>query len=736
MNSSYRQLLQLTQGSVLPEHRRAIRDLWRQAYDEARIRQPFEKVNPVAHALETALILASEAGLRRSSIISALLFNPDLLSGLDDARVEKLFGPSTAGIVQGLKKVSGLYDRSAVIDSDNFRNLMLSFARDGRAVLVLIADCVNSMRHLDDYPPEEQARIARQAASLYAPLSHKMGLYALKTELEDLHLKYERPEVYASITQKLAESKDVREAYIARFIEPVRQGIARVLDLPFHIKGRTKSVHSIWNKINGKQLDFEDIYDIFAIRVIIDAPPEREKPACWLAYSVVTDMYRPNPSRTRDWLSIPKSNGYESLHTTVLGPEDKWVEVQIRTERMNEVAEKGLAAHWRYKGVRSAGGLDEMLTRIREVLENSSPEGREGGDHFKMELLSEEIYVFTPKGDLFKLPRNASVLDFAYAIHSNLGNRCVGARVNGRNVPIRYRLRSGDLVEIQTGANQVPKQDWLDCVVTARARGRIRQALKENQLKLVDYGKENLSRRFKNRKLEFDEAYLLRLVRRFRFKTAADFYAAIGEGHLDVNQVVEAYVDLTAQERGPSALGLPGTPASGAVSASEFSFNPEEIPAGKGHDDVLVIGSDLKGIDFRLAKCCHPIYGDEVFGFVSVNGGISVHRTDCPNAPQLRSRYGYRLVRARWAGKGDGTGAGSTYPATVQVIGRDDISIVTNVTSLIAKEPGISLRNISIDSDDGLFRGVITLLVSDSRQVDALLRKLQTVKGIKQAFRG
>ena len=736
MNSSYRQLLQLTQGSVLPEHRRAIRDLWRQAYDEARIRQPFEKVNPVAHALETALILASEAGLRRSSIISALLFNPDLLSGLDDTRVEKLFGPSTAGIVQGLKKVSGLYDRSAVIDSDNFRNLMLSFARDGRAVLVLIADCVNSMRHLDDYPPEEQARIARQAASLYAPLSHKMGLYALKTELEDLHLKYERPEVYASITQKLAESKDVREAYIARFIEPVRQGIARVLDLPFHIKGRTKSVHSIWNKINGKQLDFEDIYDIFAIRVIIDAPPEREKPACWLAYSVVTDMYRPNPSRTRDWLSIPKSNGYESLHTTVLGPEDKWVEVQIRTERMNEVAEKGLAAHWRYKGVRSAGGLDEMLTRIREVLENSSPEGREGGDHFKMELLSEEIYVFTPKGDLFKLPRNASVLDFAYAIHSNLGNRCVGARVNGRNVPIRYRLRSGDLVEIQTGANQVPKQDWLDCVVTARARGRIRQALKENQLKLVDYGKENLSRRFKNRKLEFDEAYLLRLVRRFRFKTAADFYAAIGEGHLDVNQVVEAYVDLTAQERGPSALGLPGTPASGAVSASEFSFSPEEIPAGKGHDDVLVIGSDLKGIDFRLAKCCHPIYGDEVFGFVSVNGGISVHRTDCPNAPQLRSRYGYRLVRARWAGKGDGTGAGSTYPATVQVIGRDDISIVTNVTSLIAKEPGISLRNISIDSDDGLFRGVITLLVSDSRQVDALLRKLQTVKGIKQAFRG
>lgn len=715
----YRQLRQLTKDYILPEQCLLLRQYWKEALQAERISQPFDKVHPLLHVLQTAYLLAQEMSTRRSSIVAAVLYHPELLQTISDEDLQGHFGDSAASIVKGLKRIGELSQKGGGLETENYRNLMLSFAQDGRAVIILIAERLNAMRHLDDYPDELQEGMARAAVMLYAPLAHRMGLYAMKTELEDRSLQYSQSDVYQEIVRKLAESKQVREAYIARFIEPVRAKIAAAIQEPFTIKGRTKSVHSIWNKIKNKQLTFEDIYDIFAIRVIIDAPEEKEKALCWLVYSIVTDMYQPNPARTRDWLSIPKSNGYESLHTTVLGPEDKWVEVQIRTTRMNEIAEKGLAAHWRYKGIKSEKGLDEMLTQIREALENRSDD-----DDFKMEMYSDEIYIFTPKGELFKLPAGATVLDFAYAIHTNLGNKCVGAKVNDRNVPIRYHLKSGDSVEIQTGNNQQPKQDWLNFVVTSRARNKIKQTLKENVQKLAEFGRDALMRRLKNRKIEFEEPFLMRLVKRFKHKTVTDFFAAIGEGRLDTNLVIEAYLDMLNREKNMAA---PET----VFSADRYEYDAGEELVKQGKDDVLVIDQNLKGIDFRMSKCCNPIYGDEVFGFVSVNGGIRVHRMDCPNAPQLRERYAYRIVKARWAGQGEG----SQYTATLQVIGKDDIGIVTNITSLISKDFNLNIRSIRIDSTDGLFRGFITLVVSDARQLEQIAKKIMTVKGVKQVLR-
>ncbi len=718
--SLYRKLRRLTQSYIFPEQVDVLRRLWVDALTAGRIGRPHPKVHPLLHVLQTAYLLAQEMSTRRSSVEAAVLYHPDLLETLQSETLERHLGASAANIVKGLKRIGELSQKGYEPDSENYRNLMLSFVQDGRAIIIMIAERLNAMRHLEDYPPQLHESMARSAVSLYAPLAHRMGLYAMKTELEDRSLQYSQPEVYWGITKKLTESKQLREAYIARFIEPVREKIAAAIDVPFTIKGRTKSVHSIWNKIKNKQLSFEDIYDIFAIRVIIDAPEDKEKALCWLVYSIVTDMYQPNPSRTRDWLSIPKSNGYESLHTTVLGPEDKWVEVQIRTTRMNEIAEKGLAAHWRYKGIKSEKGLDEMLTQIREALENQNED-----DDFKMEMYSDEVYIFTPKGELFKLPAGATVLDFAYSIHTSLGNKCVGAKVNNRNVPIRYHLKSGDSVEIQTGNNQQPKQDWLNFVVTSRARNKIKQTLKENVQKLAEFGRDALMRRLKNRKIEFEEPYLMRLVKRFKYKTVTDFFAAIGEGRLDTNVVIEVYLELLNRDK---SVSLPDT---SVFSADKYAYDAGEERFKQGKEDVLVIDQNLKGLDFKMSRCCNPIYGDSVFGFVSVNGGIKVHRTDCPNAVQLHERYGYRIVKARWAGQGEG----SQYTATLQVIGHDDIGIVTNITSLISKDFNVNIRSIRIDSTDGLFRGFLTLVVSDAHQLEQISRKIMTVRGVKQVIR-
>ena len=589
-----------------------------------------------------------------------------------------------------------------------------------RVVLIMIADRVCLMRQIRDTPNKEaQHEVAEEASYLYAPLAHKLGLYQLKSELEDLSLKYLEHDAYYLIKEKLNATKRSRDAYIERFIGPVSKHLTEA-GLKFHIKGRTKSIHSIWQKMKKQKCGVDGIYDLFAIRIILDSPLEKEKMQCWQAYSIVTDMYQPNPKRLRDWISVPKSNGYECLHITVLGPEQKWVEVQIRTERMDEVAEHGLAAHWRYKGVKAdGGGMEEWLASIRTALE--AGDDLEVMDQFKLDLYEDEVYAFTPKGDLLKFPKGATVLDFAYHIHSRVGDTCVGGKVNGKNVSFRTPLHSGDTVEILTASNQTPKPEWLRILVTSRARAKLRLSLKETRQKQGLYAKELLERRLKNKKLDYDEATVAHLIRKMGFKEQSDFYHQIAEGRLDPTRVLDEYQALVDQSQVKERE---------AESAENFEYAHPATTEAKKNDDVLIIDKSLKGIDFSLARCCHPIYGDKVFGFVTVNGGIKIHRADCPNAAEMQRRFGYRIVRAQWSGKGS-----SHYDITLRVIGNDDIGIVSNITNIISKDEKIVMRSINIDSHDGLFSGNLVVQLDDKSKLNLLIKKLRTVKGVKQVIR-
>lgn len=678
-------------------------------------------LNPILCALQTAEIAVREIGLKRDGVLAILLY-PNVSegsSGFDDIKRE--FGDHVAHIIHGLVRIQNLYKKNPVIESENFRNLLISFAEDMRVILIMIADRVNLMRQIRDTQNEEAKReVSEEASYLYAPLAHKLGLYTLKSELEDLSLKYLEHDAYYMIKEKLNATKQSRDEYIRRFITPIQ---ARLQDagLKFHMKGRTKSIHSIWQKMKKQGCGFEGIYDLFAIRIIIDSPVEKEKMQCWQAYSIVTDMCQPNPKRLRDWLSVPKSNGYESLHITVLGPENKWVEVQIRTERMDDIAEHGLAAHWRYKGIKSEGGLDTWLASIRAALEAGN--GLEVMDQFKLELYEDEVYVFTPKGDLFKFPKGATVLDFAYHIHSGVGNTCVGARINGKNVSIREQLSSGDTVEILTQSNQKPNRNWLSIVKTSKARSKIRLALKETTIKDGLYAKELLERRFRNKKVEYEESTMNHLIKKMGFKEISDFYKQIADEKLDANTIIEQYIELRDHSQNTGMQKA-------AESAEKFEYDNPDEDIARQNDDVLVIDRNLKGVDYSLAQCCHPIYGDDVFGFVTVSGGIKIHRKDCPNAPELRRRFGYRIVKARWSGKGS-----SQYSITLRVIGNDDIGIVSNITNIISKEEKIVMRSINIDSNDGLFSGNMVVMLDDTSRLEALIKKLRTVKGVKQVSR-
>jgi len=487
------------------------------------------------------------------------------------------------------------------------------------------------------------------------------------------------------------------------------------------MKGRTKSIHSIWQKMKKQQCGFEGIYDLFAIRIILDSAVDMEKIHCWQVFAIITNLYQPNPKRMRDWLSVPKSNGYESLHITVLGPENKWVEVQIRTERMDEIAERGLAAHWRYKGIKGESGLDEWLNSIRTALENK--DDMQVIDQFKMDLYEDEVFVFTPKGDLMKFPAGSTVLDFAYRIHSNIGNHCTGAKINNKVVTFRYVLRNGDQVEIMTAGNQTPKRDWVNIVKTSRAKAKIRMAIKDLLIKDGAYAKEMFERRLKNRKIDLEESTVSHLIKKLGYKEANDFYKSLADGSLDLNQAIDKYQEILIRDNNAAPV-LP------ARSAMEYSFEDPNKDIANASDDVLVIDKNLKGVDYSLAKCCHPIYGDDVFGFVTVSGGIKIHRCDCPNASELRKRFGYRIVKARWSGKGT-----SQYSTTLKIIGNDDIGIVNNITSIISKEEKIMMRGINIDSNDGLFQGNLTVNVEDTSRLEQLIKKLRNVKGVKQVIR-
>ena len=697
---------------------RKLKDNLRMAISQGKVHRDAFGLNPIVTAMQTARICVDEIGLRRDSVIATLLY---ACQATDYDDMAARYGDSVEHIVHGLEKIQHLYDKNPVIESDNFRNLLLSFAEDMRVILIMIADRVNIMRQIRDTDNKvAQHEVSEEASYLYAPLAHKLGLYTLKSELEDLSLKYLEHDAYYMIKEKLNATKTARDAYISRFIGPIQQRLEQA-GLKFHMKGRTKSIHSIWQKMKKQKCGFEGIYDLFAIRIILDAPLDMEKQQCWQVYSIITDMYQPNPKRLRDWLSVPKSNGYESLHITVLGPENKWVEVQIRTERMDDIAEHGLAAHWRYKGIKSGGQMDEWLANIRAALE--AGDNLQVMDQFKMSLQPDDIYVFTPKGDLYKFPAGATVLDFAYRIHSHVGNTCVGGRVNGRAVPMREQLHSGDTVEVLTQNNQTPKHDWLNIVTTPKAKSKIRLALKETQVKDGLYAKELLERRFHNRHIEQEESVMAHLIKKLGFKEVSDFYRQVADGKLDPNDIITQYQEVQAH------LEAAGKDHE-TVSADKFEFESPNEEMVRDNDDVLTIDQNLKGIDYQLAPCCHPIYGDPIFGFVTAGGGIKIHRTDCPNAPEMRRRFGYRIVKARWSGKGQ-----SKYAITLHVIGNDDIGIVSNITNIISKDEKIVMRSINIDSHDGLFSGNITIQIQDTVHLNSLIKKLKTVKGVRQVER-
>lgn len=677
--------------------------------------------NPIVRAIDNVIALCEQIAPDRNMAIAILLFNPIRHGFLTIDQVKTEWGDDVARLISGLSKVADLYARTPAVQSENFRNLLLTFAEDIRVIIIMIVNRFVLMQAINHHPDENHVhQVALEANYLYAPLAHRLGLYSIKSALEDMSLKYNNRDIYTRIARKLNETKASRDAYIDNFIAPVKKKLEEA-GLLFEIKGRTKSIYSIWNKMKKQKNDLDGIYDLFAIRIVLDSDPAKEKTDCWMAYSLITDMFTPNPSRMKDWISIPKSNGYESLHITVRGPENKWVEVQIRTKRMDLIAEKGLAAHWKYKGIKSEGNLDAWMNNVRDILESADSGPMELMRNMRMDVYDKEVFVFTPKGDLFNLPLGASVLDLAFAIHTGLGAICSGAKVNGKNQKINYRLQSGDTVEILTSPGQQPKQDWLNFVVTSKARNKIRVSLKEAEMRSGDLGKELLLRRCKNRKIEIDEAAIAKASKKLGFKTLTEFYVAIADEKIDVNQVIETHLELERKA------------AEGAerVSADTYVLqHPNDEADDDKADDVVVIGEGIKGINYRLARCCNPIYGDNVFGFISADGVIKIHKNDCPNAANIRERYPYRIIRTRWSGK-----IGAQFGATLRIVGRDDIGIVTNITSIINKEKDTTLRNISIESHDGIFNGYLVVGVSDQSSLNQLIRKLKTVKGVKDVER-
>ena len=712
-------LLRLTQSVIQPDDFARVRNTIQQGIDNNHYQRDRFGINPAIHNLATARLLCEKISPDRNMILAILLYSLCKSEYIDENELVGTWGEDIAKLIHGLLKVSTLYSKQAAMESDNFRKLLLTFAEDIRVIIIMIVDRLALMRHINHHPNEKMVHdVAYEANYLYAPLAHRLGLYAIKSELEDLSLKYTNRDTYTDIAHKLNETKTKRDAYINGFIEPLRNKLDTTV-IKYEIKGRTKSIYSIWNKIKKQNNDIDHIYDLFAIRIIIDSEPEKEKSDCWMAYSVVTDMYQPNPSRMKDWLSIPKSNGYESLHITVHGPDDRWVEVQIRTRRMDLVAEKGLAAHWKYKGIRSEEGLDTWMNNVRDILETAETGPMELMKNMRMDIYDKEVFVFSPKGDLYKLPYGASVLDFAFHIHTRLGMSCTGGRVNGRNQKLGYKLQSGDTVEINTSSTQVPKLDWLNFTVTSKARNKIRQSVHEMANRTSSLGKELLERRFKNRKIDLQEATLMRLIKKTGYKTVTDFYTAVASENIDINNIIAQYEELERR----------ATETVTARSAEEFQLSPTDEQTAE-QSDVLVIGNNIKGVNYRMAKCCNPIYGDDVFGFISSEGVIKIHRTDCSNARNIRDKYPYRLINTRWSGK-----LGEQFGATLRIVGNDDIGIITNITSIINKEKDAQLRSISIESNDGLFQGFLVVGIRDTAQLNDITRKLRTIKGIKDIKR-
>lgn len=712
----YRNLLKSCRNNINKDDKRLIRLAFNtslEAHKEMRRRsgEPY-----IYHPIAVAQIVSDEIGLGTIGIVAALLHDvvEDTELSLED--IERLFGKTIGQIIDGLTKISGVFDHKSSLQAENFRKMLLTLSDDVRVILIKIADRLHNMRTLGSMPREKQLKIASETAYLYAPLAHRLGLYAIKTELDDLVLKYTEPEVYKTIALKLQQSKKERNRFINEFIDPITKELEKH-GIKYEIKGRPKSINSIWYKMKKQGVPYEEIFDLFAIRIIIDTTPELEKSECWKVYSVVTDFYLPNPDRLRDWISTPKANGYESLHTTVMGPKGKWVEVQIRTQRMDEIAEKGYAAHWKYKESSAENALDEWIKRIREMLESPESNALDFMDDFKLNLFSDEIFVFTPKGELRTLPVKATALDFAFDIHSDIGYRCIGAQVNHKLVPLSHQLNSGDQVEIITSSKQKPKEDWLNYVTTAKAKSRIKTALKEDKRKVADEGKEILQRKFKHLKLDFNNANINELLAYYRIPNSMDLFYRIAIGALDIKDLKEFIHD-----KGQIKPKVPPKP--------EHQSFEEMVKSIRGKSDMLIIGDNLEKIDYKLSPCCSPIPGDDVFGFITINEGIKIHRTNCPNAIQLMSNYAYRIVKAKWTSQKE-----IAFLAGIKITGIDEVGVVNNITKVISSQLKVNMRSISIDSNDGIFEGTIMLFVHDTDHLTNLINQLKKVNGILKVNR-
>jgi guanosine-3',5'-bis(diphosphate) 3'-pyrophosphohydrolase len=671
----------------------------------------------IYHPIAVAQICAEEIGLGSTGIVCALLHDTVEDTDLTLEDVKGLFGEKVAQIIDGLTKISGVIDHTSSLQAENFRKVLLTMSEDIRVILIKLADRLHNMRTLEHMKRDKQMKIASETLYLYAPLAHRLGLNAIKTELENLGLKYTDAESYNEIALKLKESEPERKRFIQKFIEPLKE-ILFEQGLKFKIFGRPKSIYGIYNKIKTKHVAFEEIYDLFAIRIVIDSPLDQEKSDCWKVYSIITDFYHPSPERLRDWISTPKSNGYESLHTTVMGPQGKWVEVQIRTTRMDDLAENGYAAHWKYKdsAAEKESNLENWLLRIREMLENPDPNALEFLDDFKLNLFSDEIFVFTPKGDMKTLPVGATALDFAFEIHTKVGEHCIGAKVNHKLVPLSHELGSGDQVEILTSSKQAPKDDWLNFVITAKAKSKIKNNLKDQRKKISEDGKEILARKFDRYKLEFNNQNINDFYAFLRLPSAQELFYRAALGNVDIKEVRE----FIRFKENPLRR----------KKKSESQKIEHLVTSARGKADMLVIGDDLQKLDYKLAACCNPIPGDDVFGFVTVGEGIKIHRVHCPNAIKLLSNYAYRVIKAKWVND-----ELISFLAGLKITGTDEIGIVNNITKVISNENNVNMRSVHFDTDDGLFEGTIMVYVHDTKHLNHLISNLKKVMGVTRVER-
>ncbi|MFA6403152.1 MAG: RelA/SpoT family protein [Salinivirgaceae bacterium] len=672
----------------------------------------------IMHSLRVALIISQEIRLGKNTVIASLLHSLYYDDLLNEKEIEKTFGNDVVNLLNGLNKISSLYTEKLSLNSENFIALLLTISSDVRVILLKLADRLDNIRKIKKFDPEKQAKIAQETRLLYAPIAHRLGLYHIKTELEDISLRHIDSEAYFSIARKLKETKKEREKYIEKFSEPIKQ----ILDekgYRYEIKGRPKSVNSIYDKLYKKDIDISEIFDLFAIRIILsEIPVEKEKEDCWNIYSLVTNIYSPNPTRLRDWISTPRSSGYESLHTTVIGPDKRWVEIQIRTVRMDNIAEKGDAAHWKYKESGKAESHEDWLRNIRDLLENKDPEAVEQFHTQGQALEPTEIFVFTPQGDIKKLREGATVLDFAYSVHSNVGNTCTGARVNEKIVPIKYKLKNGDTIEVLTSKNQKPRLEWLNIVASSRTKARIKKAINESLFKQAELGKEMLERKISQLKIDFNDQDNVRLITHFKYKRALDFYQDIADEKLDLQLVKEFLMGIKKEDEIKQ------------IETQELSA-VEYVPQKSSGDNYLIIDKNLSNIDYKLAQCCRPIPGDQIFGFVTVDRGIQVHRQNCPNAKDLFSRYSYRIVPARWTDDSKD----STFLAEIIVTGIDKIGVISHISEVLSKDSQVNMRSLAINTKDGLFQGFISVFVKSLSHLDTLLVNINKIKGVLKAER-